>query len=76
MARNGFNCKMGPLPTLLFDLVNKNAQVAWEDKMKVKMGGKEATKDEIKKNMIRDRKFVECACFLVMECGFDVNYFR
>jgi hypothetical protein len=76
MSRNGFNCKMGPLPTLLLDLVTKNAQVAWEDKMREQMGGAKSTAEQLKEQGVRDRKYVEAACFLVMECEFDANVAR
>ena len=64
MVKNGFNCKMGPLSTLAFDLVSAN--------------GREKSQSSLtkKENMQRDRKYVETVLFLSVECGFDVTDMR
>jgi len=61
---------MGPLPSLLLDLVLRNAQLKLEDDLK------DPSSSKSKERMVRDRKFVEMACFLIMECDFDSNYVR
>ena len=69
MSKNGFDVKMGPLKTLMFDLVAANTK----EKLVMKSKGLGGRNKEV---LARDRLYVESMLFLSVECGFDAMEMR
>ena len=69
MSENGFNVVMGPLKTLMFDLVTANAK----EKKAMKSRGAGGRNKEV---LASDRMYVEAMVFLSVECGFDAMEMR
>ena len=66
MVRNGFNCHIPPLKNIVHELIANNAN---DHRMFPVESGACTKKEE----MIRDRRYVEMICFLLVECEFDAN---
>ncbi|GMI04669.1 hypothetical protein TrVE_jg1417 [Triparma verrucosa] len=66
MVKNGFDCRMGPLETILFDLVVANGKDSAAGEGKISK----------KERLMRDRKFVEAMVFLAVECELNVMSMR
>ena len=66
MVQNGFNPRMGPLRTIMFDLLKGNAKER-------EVGEGKASKKE---QVARDRRYVEAMLFLAVECELDVTTCR
>ncbi|GMH79798.1 hypothetical protein TL16_g08278 [Triparma laevis f. inornata] len=66
MVKNGFDCRMGPLDTIMFDLVVANGKDSAAGEGKISK----------KERLMRDRAFVEAMVFLAVECELDAMCMR
>jgi hypothetical protein len=87
MKRNGFDSKLGPLSSLLFELVTSFIanETSTNSSATSDEGGGEGgappvsislSTSELVAREVREKKCVESICFLVVECSFDASEMR